>query len=213
MKLAELKFWHQICLRIAVIQDAVTINQLENGLIELKFKINQNEKGIIYRLSAVLLAHDCSVIHAKIKPLPGGDAEDTFLIKPPDEDKKRIEKVWSDFEDLQSQRMATLDYLNQFPDKMRALEHNMFPSRKTRINIEPSTDNLKALLTVTTPDRLGVLLFITQTIYLMSLDIANLEARTEKSMAIDSFSIQTESGESIKPGILDKLKQLIFMQL
>lgn len=176
-----------------------------SGKYIVKLSLQQNRKGIIYKVTAVLFAHGYDILEANIETVEG-QVRDIFAIRNIygktltstefDQIKKEIyELVFGD--------MLVIDYLNQF-ELPQAKPSSHVPS----IYIYNPEGGDSTVLDIHTKDRPGLLFEISQLLYLMDIDILSVTATTERNgMARDTFLIRIHETERLDNETQEKLKE------
>lgn len=139
----------------------------------MRIESRKNETGVLFRICAVLFAHGFTVLSGKVTSTSEG-IEDEFTMEridgQPSSD-QTLRQMVSDFERLLFQGVSVLEYLQEnhtrIPDRIRRAKGNV------RLEQDPP------VLRITGSDQPGLLLTLSQAFFLMDLDIADAEIRTD----------------------------------
>lgn len=177
------------------------IGDLEIGLVpvgdrraKLFVRKAKDEKGIIYRLTAVLYVHDYDILRAMVNTTEQGQVQDEFEIESQkqDIDTKTINMLLQDFEKLFLKKISVMDYLQAYPEKIEKLKDSRSNLRKPQIQISESPKKNIAILRIKSQDRPGLLFAIAQVLYILQYDILSIEAGKIHSDVDDIFYIRPE---------------------
>ncbi|MCS6984394.1 MAG: hypothetical protein NZM25_04585 [Leptospiraceae bacterium] len=199
-----------------------SIGDLEIGFVatgegrgKLFVKKAKDEKGIVYRLTAVLYVHDWNIMRAMIKTSEHGQVQDEFEIESKEKNLNadEIKSLQQDFEKLFLNRLSVVDYLSSYPDKLEKLKAHRSQAGKAQIQISESPKKNLAILRIKTKDRPGLLLEVAQVLYLLHLDIVSLEAGMIGQDADDIFYIRHENNKALEGDdrlrLLDELRKVL----
>ncbi len=178
---------------------------------ELVVANTNNYPGILYKITGVLYIHGWSILSAKIRS-HNGTVEDSFVVENVDNsiiDKNHLEKLEEDLFNLLDEGIHVSEYLSKFPEKTKTLLNNMKKDPNTEIQFYHVNDSTKAKFKLITSDRVGLLYFVSQILYLSNMDILDLDVNTINHKAIDIFIIQKRNKIEFNDKNLDDLKNLI----
>lgn len=175
------------------------------GKYILKLSFQQNRKGIIYKVTAVLFAHGYDILEANIETVDG-QVRDIFVIKniygkplTPSE----FNQIKQEIYELFFGDILVIDYLNQF--QLPPREPSFYTPSVYIYNPEGSD---ATVLDIHTKDRPGLLFEISQLLYLLDIDILSVTATTERGgMARDTFLIRIHETERLDKPTQEKLKE------
>ena len=171
----------------------------------LKLTLQENRKGIIYRVTAVLFAHGWDILEANFEILSGGTVKDVFLIRSfrnTSMDNLNLSKIENDLHRLFEKDLAVIDYLETFPD-LPLLEPSERPPSIQIFN--PSSID-STVLDIRTTDRPGLLFEISQLLYLFDIDIVSVTAKSEDGQIRDSFLLRQDASDRLTDELMEKIK-------
>lgn len=167
---------------------------------EVIFKNNFNEKGIIYRITAVLFVNGWSIHSATAKTGDDGTVEDHFTITPVRSqtfDNKMEKRVKEELLRLIKKEESVMQYLSHHPGKLEELYKFEKNTDKGSVEIYNSDDENVTVLQIESVDRPGLLFEISQLLYLLYIDILSFEAGATEDGVHDRFMIRREDGSLI----------------
>ena len=135
-----------------------------------------NRPEILYRLSAVLYAHDWYIHAASIRTGSELEIEDRFQVSPIDIDRfpdpERFSRMIEDYSELLNSPSSVHDYLI---DNGKQLHH----AQTGKGEITFARDPIRIRLRVSAPDRPGLLLSILHLFAMMHIDVLTAEIETD----------------------------------
>lgn len=166
----------------------------------------KNAPEILYRLAAVMFAHDFSIEEAEIYTLEEGLVRDRFVIRRIDALRKMddllFEEMLQDFEKLLFEHHSVLDYLE---------ERDHHPARPAHYLTEVLIQAMApATIEVRAPDRPGALLSMLQVFAIMEVDI--LQARIGRGADLrtaDVFLVNPGDRRFENPRFVEHLRDAI----
>ena len=179
-------------------QDSYELSVLKRKqLYDLTFKNENNEKGLIYKLTSVLFVHGWNIIQATAKTNFDGIVEDSFLIEPIDQTSftdETLQNINKDLTQLLKGDVSVLEYLTQYPQVSKKLEsfHNI--RNVAKIDISQTNDPSLTILTIQSSDRPGLLFEISQVLYLLNFDIESFKASYNEDGIFDTLYLRKENG-------------------
>jgi len=162
----------------------------------LKITVSQNEKGIIYKMTSVLFAHDWDIEEAVAETVDGKLVKDVFIIRNL-EGKRMSEQdllqIKAELSALFYNGVSVIDYLEKSGKDVNSFK-KPFNSVVNLFN-PPSIDS--TVLDIRTLDRPGLLYEISQILYLSNIDIISFTAKSEQKVIRDSFLLCTPDRERL----------------
>ena len=166
----------------------------------------KNAPEILYRLAAVMFAHDFSIEEAEIYTLEDGVVRDRFVIRRIDALRKvedlLFEEMMRDFEKLLFENYGVLDYLE---------ERDHRPARPPQYSTEVTIDaGASATVGIRAPDRPGALLSMLQVFALLEVDLIQANIRTaQDGRTADTFLINPGDRRFENPRFVSHLSDAI----
>ncbi|GEM_PF-2610210 len=177
----------------------------------LTFSGFPNDFGIIYRISAVLYFHDLSIYRIHAETMADETVNDTFLIDAPFENVSILQKsLESDLQRLFTKEIAVLSYIAENESKMKTLRSRRTGDHNRRIEIGPCMDSNFTQIVIETQDKTGLILEVTQVLYLLYIDIASTDTQTENNDVRIKIRARRENGESLNDSIRERLQETLF---
>lgn len=163
----------------------------------------KNGPEILYRLSAVMFAHDFSIEEAEINTHEDGLVRDRFRIRPLDALRKLddllFESMMTDFERLLFENYSVVDYLESKDRRPVRPQHY-----DTKVEIE--IDQM-AVVRIRATDRPGALLSMLQVFALMEADIMQARIRLgADTRTDDEFVINPGDRRFERPRFVEHLR-------
>ena len=179
---------------------------------ELFFRKTANEKGIIYRLTAVLFVHGWNILKAEARTDDNNQITDYFLIEPGNGqrfDSRMEDTIRKDLTDLFSGEISVMHYLSNYPGKMEELYSYHTHQSQSFIEITDDEESNNCLLELNTVDRPGLLFEISQLLYLLYIDILAFEAGSNDSNVNDKFVIRREDAAIIDSAGKQRIREAL----
>jgi [protein-PII] uridylyltransferase len=174
----------------------------------LKLTVPENQKGIIYRVTAVLFAHGWDIKEAIFETIGDGLVKDIFIIQSINGislSSDGLALIREDLLGLFREDFSVIDYIEKFPDLPL-----LRPSKNPPIvQIYNPTSSDSTVLDIKTQDRSGLLFEISQILYLFDIDILSVTARTEDGIVRDSFLLRRDISEKLTTDTMEKIKQTL----
>ena len=178
----------------------------------LKITVSQNEKGIIYKMTSVLFAHDWDIEEAVAETVDGKLVKDVFIIRNL-EGKRMSEQdllqIKAELSALFYNGVSVIDYLEKSGKDVNSFK-KPFNSVVNLFN-PPSIDS--TVLDIRTLDRPGLLYEISQILYLSNIDIISFTAKSEQKVIRDSFLLCTPGRERLTEEQSTALKEKLLSVL
>lgn len=188
----------------------IHLDWMREDLIQaLYLTVSANESGILFKMTAVLLAYGWEIIEAIAETSTDGYVKDIFIIKnfksehSPDGElsDEIVKQMETDLKEL-----INLEDINGYLTK-----RNINRFRKFTSNDESTTALLPKLVNIYNPetsdftlidiravDRIGLLFDISSCLYSLKLDIISFTANTCDSFIRDSFLLLTKEGKKVE---------------
>ena len=173
----------------------------------LSLSVSMNERGILYKMTAVLLGYGWEIKEVVAETSSDGYVKDIFVIhsllgeKLTDE---LVHKMELDLRQLILNDLGVAEYLKQ---------KNTDPSRfrkaaeKKIINVfNPETSDF-SLIDIRTSDRVALLFDISSFLFENDLDIISFTAISNETMVRDSFLVLKKNGERLAEDEMARLSE------
>jgi [protein-PII] uridylyltransferase len=183
----------------------LSLTEKENRIYLLKITVPQNEKGIIYKVTAVLFAHSWDIMEAIAEIVEGGMVKDVFLIRSIDSSKLSLDslnQIKSELKLMFEEEVDVLSYLKKYQKDPNDYKRKFSSS----VNIFNPSSIDSTVLDIRTYDRPGLLFEISYLLYLEEIDIISVTAKSEDKEIRDSFLLRTTEGEKLSEEACLELK-------
>ena len=172
----------------------------------LKLTVPENQKGIIYRVTAVLFAHGWDIKEAIFETIGDGLVKDVFIIQSLSGislTSDGLALIRYDLLGLFREDFSVIDYIEKFPD-LPLLKPTKNPPI---VHIYNPSSSDSTVLDIKTQDCPGLLFEISQILFLFDVDILSVTARTEDGIVRDSFLLRRDISEKLSTITMEKIKQ------
>jgi [protein-PII] uridylyltransferase len=174
----------------------------------LKLTVPENQKGIIYKMTAVLFAHGWDIKEAIFETMGEGLVKDLFIIQ--NREKKplspiELDRIQKDLLSLFKGDCSVIDYVENFPD-LPLLKPSQTPPI---IQIYNPISSDSTVLDLKTQDRQGLLFEISQVLYVFDTDILSVTAKTENGIVRDTFLLRKDISETLDFEMREKIKNTL----
>ncbi len=174
-----------------------------NYLLKISFAENQN--GIIYRVTAVLFAHDWDIVEAIAETVDENLVKDVFIIKSMTNEKLDGDSLFTIKHELNQLFYTDLTIENYFISYRKNIQkYKRNESSIVHIFNPSSIDS--TVLDIRTYDRPGLLFEISYFLYQKEIDIISFTAKSEGKEIRDSFLLVKSNGEKISDEFCETLR-------
>jgi len=171
----------------------------------LYLSVSGNEGGILYKMTAVLLAYGWNIAEVVAETSTDGYVKDIFVVKSFLGEILNDELVFKMEEDYRS--LATEKDIESYLNKKKIkTECYKKPDSDKSVQIfNPETSDF-TLIDIRATDRPGLLFDIAKCFYHEGLEIVSFAANTTDTLVRDSFLVLTKQGKKLEEG--DKITQV-----
>ncbi len=176
----------------------------EGNNFRLQLFFATDERGIVYRVTAVLYANNWNILGANIRSFENGQIEDEFLIQNSGGailDEAELSKLKNEMQQLFRDEISIASYMIKKGKKANSDKGNL----NAKIIFETVANHDFTKLRIQTRDRSGLLCDIARMLYLECMDILSVQANTRGSEVDDIFEIKSESGHSLEEAMQVRL--------
>lgn len=186
----------------------VTCSKKDSTTYFLKITASHNEKGIIYKVTAVLFAHGWNIEEAVIETIDGKFVEDVFVIRNllnQAMSDTMLNQIKTDLYSLFKVEISIEDYIKNSGKDVKVFKK---PYISTVHLFNPPSIEF-TVLDIRTIDRPGLLYEIAQVLFQSDIDIISITAKTDDGLIRDSFLLCTQDRVRLTEMECDGLKQKI----
>lgn len=175
-------------------------HRMERGYTELTV-CAYDAYGMFYRTAGTIAAMNMNILRAQVFTAKNGIMIDTFQVADADGAIVTDEEVW---QTIISDLKMVLAGSKLPPIPKTSLYKRILPGTITpSVSFDNETSDTLTIIDITARDRVGLLYFITKTLYDLNLDIASAKISTEGISVKDSFYVS----DLLRNKITDKARQ------